>query len=192
MPGVSTEIVLITGAMAAGKSTVAELLARSLPRAAHVRGDAFRRWIVSGRAELEPPLTPDAETQLALRRELAAGVALGYARAGITPVLQDLYPGPALARMRALLTGHPLRVVLLLPSPGVLAARDAARAKTGYRGWSAAAFDREFRDRTPRIGLRLDTSGHTPEQTVAAIRARWAETAVPDSPTGCPEPERGV
>ncbi|WP_067652274.1 AAA family ATPase [Nocardia harenae] len=188
----TTDIVLITGAMAAGKSTVAELLARSLPRAAHVRGDTFRRWIVSGRAEPAPPLSADAETQLALRQRLAATVALGYADAGITPVLQDLYPGPALARMRTLLTGHPLRVVVLLPDPGVLAARDAARAKTGYRGWSPAEFDREFRDRTPAPGLRLDTSAQTPEQTVAAIHARWPETLVPDSPTGCPGPPRGV
>ncbi|MFC3965548.1 AAA family ATPase [Nocardia jiangsuensis] len=174
----TTEIVLITGAMAAGKSTVAELLARSLSRAAHVRGDTFRRWIVSGRAEPEPPLGAEATAQLALRQQLAAGVALGYAGAGITPVLQDLYPGPALARMRTLLTGHPLRVVVLLPDSRTLAARDAARDKTGYRGWSPAEFDREFRDHTPPVGLRLDTSAQTPEQTVAAIRARWSDALV--------------
>lgn len=40
-------VVLITGVMAAGKSTVAQLLAESLPRAVHVRGDVFRRMIVS-------------------------------------------------------------------------------------------------------------------------------------------------
>jgi adenylylsulfate kinase-like enzyme len=46
-------VVLITGVMAAGKSTVAELMAGRLPRAAHVRGDVFRRMIVSGREELQ-------------------------------------------------------------------------------------------------------------------------------------------
>lgn len=35
MPGV----VLVTGVMASGKSTVAQALAERLPRAAHVRGD---------------------------------------------------------------------------------------------------------------------------------------------------------
>ncbi|MDQ0761187.1 putative kinase [Streptomyces canus] len=44
-------VVLVTGVMAAGKSTVAQALAERLPRAAHVRGDVFRRMIVSGRAE---------------------------------------------------------------------------------------------------------------------------------------------
>ncbi|MFF4500265.1 hypothetical protein [Streptomyces sp. NPDC001401] len=36
-------VVLITGVMAAGESTAAQALAEELPRAAHVRGDVFRR-----------------------------------------------------------------------------------------------------------------------------------------------------
>lgn len=48
MPGV----VLVTGVMASGKSTVAQALAERLPRAAHVRGDLFRRMIVSPRIGL--------------------------------------------------------------------------------------------------------------------------------------------
>lgn len=44
-------IILITGIQAAGKSTVAQLLAERLPRSVHVRGDLFRRMIVSGRAD---------------------------------------------------------------------------------------------------------------------------------------------
>jgi dephospho-CoA kinase len=45
-------IIAVTGAMAAGKSTVAQLIAERLPRAVHVRGDVFRRMIVSGRFEI--------------------------------------------------------------------------------------------------------------------------------------------
>lgn len=45
-------VFLLTGNMASGKSTVAQLLAERLPRAAHVRGDAFRRMIVTGRPSL--------------------------------------------------------------------------------------------------------------------------------------------
>ena len=51
-------VVLITGVMAAGTSTVAQVLAERLPRAAHVRGDVFRRMPVSGRAEYEPDTGP--------------------------------------------------------------------------------------------------------------------------------------
>ncbi|MGC1210736.1 MAG: hypothetical protein WA890_05605 [Micromonospora sp.] len=51
-------VVLTSGIMAAGKSTVAELPARRLPRAVHLRGDLFRRMGVSGRADM-PAQTVD-------------------------------------------------------------------------------------------------------------------------------------
>ena len=38
-------IYLITGPMASGKSTIAELVASSLPKAVHLRGDIFRRYL---------------------------------------------------------------------------------------------------------------------------------------------------
>ena len=70
-------VVVITGIMGAGKSTVAQLLAERLPRAAHVRGDAFRRMIVRGRAEMVPSADAEALAQLSLRYDLASKVADG-------------------------------------------------------------------------------------------------------------------
>ncbi|GAA0532140.1 hypothetical protein GCM10010172_11120 [Paractinoplanes ferrugineus] len=67
MHSTSASVVVITGAMAAGKSTIAHGLAERFPRAAHVRGDTFRRMIVSGRAELEPDETAAATAQVWLR-----------------------------------------------------------------------------------------------------------------------------
>ena len=51
-------IIMITGIMAAGKSTVAQQLAERLPKSVHLRGDVFRRMIVSGRAEMDFELSP--------------------------------------------------------------------------------------------------------------------------------------
>ena len=51
-------VILVTG-QAAGKSTVAQLLAERLPRSVHLRGDVFRKMIVSGGAGM----TPDARTR---------------------------------------------------------------------------------------------------------------------------------
>ncbi|WP_334609849.1 AAA family ATPase [Micromonospora sp. CPCC 205546] len=65
-------VVLISGIMAAGKSTVAEALARRLPRAVHLRGDVFRRMVVSGRAEMTAEPSAEAWRQLRLRYDLAA------------------------------------------------------------------------------------------------------------------------
>ncbi|NEE48965.1 AAA family ATPase, partial [Streptomyces sp. SID8455] len=91
-------VVLITGVMAAGKSTVAQLLAESLPRAVHVRGDVFRRMIVSGRAEMAPDGPQEARSQLDLRQRISAQVADAYADDGWTAVVQDVVLGEDLPR----------------------------------------------------------------------------------------------
>ena len=59
-------VIVITGAMAAGKSTVAELLARRLPSSVHVRGDVFRKMVVNGRVDMSPDAGPEAMDQLHL------------------------------------------------------------------------------------------------------------------------------
>lgn len=64
---VSRAVVLVTGIQAAGKSTVAQLLAERLPRSVHVRGDLFRRMVVNDRAEMTPGPTDEALRQLRLR-----------------------------------------------------------------------------------------------------------------------------
>jgi hypothetical protein len=60
-------IYLITGPMAAGKTTVARLLAARFARGVHLEGDFFRRSIVRGRQKITPPLSPTALEQLRLR-----------------------------------------------------------------------------------------------------------------------------
>ena len=143
-------VVLITGVMAAGKSTVAQALAERLPRAAHVRGDVFRRMIVSGREEYEPGADDEGLAHLRLRYRLSAATADASAREGFTAVVH---------------------VVVLAPRPEVVAAREAGRPKTGYGAWTVADLDGSLRTETPRIGLWLDTSELTVTETVDAILA---------------------
>lgn len=161
--------VVITGLMAAGKSTVAQALAGRLPSAAHVRGDAFRRMIVSGRAEMNPPLSAAGQAQLHLRHHLAALVADGYAEAGLTAVVQDLYLGEDLPRFLALLDHEPVYLVVYAPRPKVIAQRERDRAKTGYGDWSIPDFDTLLRRQTPPPGLWIDNSELGIEETVGAI-----------------------
>src|ERR671920_162313 len=92
----SGRVIVITGAMAAGKSTVADLLAERLPRSVHVRGDLFRRMVVNGRADMGPDASAEALAQLHLRYELAAYTADRYAAASFDVVLQDVVIGPEL------------------------------------------------------------------------------------------------
>ncbi|MFJ6565859.1 AAA family ATPase [Streptomyces sp. NPDC091292] len=172
-------VVLITGIMASGKSTVAQSLAERLPRAVHVRGDVFRRMIVSGRHEYTPGTEdPEAVAQLALRHRLSATTADAYARAGFTAIVQDVVLGAGLGAYPGLVRTRPFHVVVLAPDAETVAARESGRAKTGYGAWTVAELDRALRDETPRIGLWLDSSGLDVAGTVDAVLARWAEARV--------------
>jgi len=172
-------VVLVTGIQAAGKSTVAQLLAERLPRSVHLRGDVFRRMVVSGRADMTPDLPDEAMRQLCLRYRLTAMAADEYVREGFTVVAQDVVIGDVLTELTQLIRTRPLLVVVLAPRPDAVATREAARAKSSYDEWTITALDRGLREETPRIGLWLDTSDQTPEQTVEEILDRaWPEARV--------------
>jgi cytidylate kinase len=74
----SQAVFVLTGVMASGKSTVAQLLAERFPKAAHVCGDVFRRMIVAGRRDMTPDADSETEDQLALRYPLAAATTDTY------------------------------------------------------------------------------------------------------------------
>jgi len=170
------QILVVTGIMAAGKSTVAQAIAERLPRAVHLRGDVFRKMIVTGRAALEPDTMAEAEAQLLLRYDLAASAARRYAEAGFHVVWQDVILGPHLATVANTLAGTDHGVVVLCPSPAVVAGREASRSKTGYIGWTPEMLDAGLRADTPRLGLWLDTTALDVAQTVDAVFARAGET----------------
>lgn len=161
---------IITGAMAAGKSTVAQLVAERLPKSVHLRGDLFRRMIVNGAAEMGPVLSHDAKAQLALRHRLACDAARAYVEAGFAVVYQDILIGASLKDVAERLADLEPMIIVLNPRAEILAQRDAAREKTGYgEGFPpevlAGALERE----TPRLGLWLDTSRMTAEEVADRI-----------------------
>ncbi len=87
-------VFLVTGIMAAGKSTVAERLARRFPRAALVDGYTFLRMVVAGRADMTPSPSAEAFDQLRLRHRQAAATADAFVEAGFTAVIEDVVLGP--------------------------------------------------------------------------------------------------
>jgi hypothetical protein len=169
---------VVTGVMAAGKSTVAELLAQRFSRGVHVRGDLFRKMIVRGRDPITPELGDEALRQLDLRQRLAASTANDYWRDDFTVVVQDIYAGTALNNVVGRLEISPLYVVVLNPRPDVVAAREAQREKSGYGAWDVAQFCESFEAETPRIGLWLDTSELSPDETVDEIMRRRLDARV--------------
>ena len=114
---------IVTGIMASGKSTVAELLAKSLPKTVHLRGDVFRRMVVSEREDMTAEPSAEAMRQLNLRYGLAAICAVQYATAGFDAVLQDICIGKVLPKILARICSRPLHLTVLRPDPGAIAAR---------------------------------------------------------------------
>jgi predicted kinase len=172
----SPRLFLITGAMAAGKSTVAESLAQRLDSSVHLRGDVFRKMIVNGAAAMGPELSPEASRQLALRHRLACEVAEGYLEAGFAVVYQDILIGQALQQVADRLRHRSPALVVLAPKPEVLAQRDRNRAKTGYGNHFppsalASALDRG----SPRLGLWLDTSDMSVDEVVERILGEFGQ-----------------
>ena len=173
------QVIVVTGVMAAGKSTVSQLLAERFSRGVHLRGDEFRRWVVSGRVDMSPHGDPEAERQLALRHTIAAQSANVYAAAGFTVVAQDLFVGASLRPFLEQVDVRPLSLIMLAPDVSTVMQRESERVKTGYGDlWSIRDFDRKVRSETPHIGLWLDSSQQTPDETVDELIRRLPEARI--------------
>jgi hypothetical protein len=137
----------------------------------HVKGDVFRRMVVAGREEMSSTPSEEARAQLRLRYRLAALAADEYHDAGFAVVVQDVVVGPLLADFLASVRSRPLVAVALVPRPDVVAQREERRLKTAYRSGavSISDLDTALRESTPKVGMWLDNSVQTPEETVEAI-----------------------
>ena len=173
-------VVLITGISASGKSTIADLLARRFERGVHVKGDVFRRMVVRGRVEMSASPSADAWGQLRLRHRLGAATADAYHAAGFSVVVQDVVVGAVLQEYVDTIRSRPCYVVVLTPRAEVVAHREAERAKVAYRDGALTieALDDALRRETPRLGLWIDTSDQTPDETVDEIIERSDQARV--------------
>jgi chloramphenicol 3-O-phosphotransferase len=181
------KVVLITGMQAAGKSTIAPLLARHLgPPAATVDGDVYYQAVVAGAVDMTPDPEPEALRQLELRYDASALVARHYLEAGFDFVCSDIILGEYVARWLDSFEGvaEPYLVVLA-PSVESIVEREIARGSNSYRDWQGPGMTladavrslQEGLQDIPRRGLWLDTTGQTAEESVAAILANDLEAA---------------
>jgi Adenylylsulfate kinase and related kinases len=171
-------IFLITGIMASGKSTVAQLLAERFEKSVHLRGDIFRKMIVNDRREVRPEAEEGELDQLRLRYRLAAQAADAYYQEGFTVIVQDVVVGRMLNDMVSFIRSRPFYLVVLCPDAEAVAEREKNRSKKGYGIWTVSELDGVLRQETPRIGMWLDSTALTPEQTVDEIWRRAENEAL--------------
>ncbi|WP_152657040.1 AAA family ATPase [Oceanobacillus sp. CFH 90083] len=165
-------IYIITGMMASGKSTVAQLLAEQLDNSVHVHGDIYRKMIVNGRKEMTAEPSEEALAQLRLRYHLTANTVKAYYEAGFSVVVQDNYLGKETNTFLQEFQSQSIYFITLNPSMDVIVEREMQRNKTGYHSWQVEPLYQVFVEENPQIGLWIDSSVLTPEETVAEILKR--------------------
>jgi hypothetical protein len=157
--------------------------------------------VVTGRADMRPDAGEAELRQLLLRYQGALAVAAVYLDAGFDVVVEDVIMGPPLREFLALVPVAELHLVFLDPDATAVVDRDRGRTKTGYGGhWNVGQLRDVLRLETPRLGLWLDSTGLSAEQTVDRILGDLGASLVrltrpstppaPQVPSGPPDPTK--
>jgi predicted kinase len=165
-------MIVLTGIQAAGKSTVARLLAQRFAHGVHVEADVLHHMIVSGGEWMVAPGEPngDAAWQLHLRLKHMCLLGRSFFAAGFSVVLDDIILGDRWRQLRAELQDIPFSLVVLAPRLEVVVhQRDTGRAKRPLGEAWAAYLDRTLRETMAGVGLWIDTSDQAPAETVDQI-----------------------
>jgi predicted kinase len=176
---------VISGTQGAGKTTVASLLARRFERGVHVSADTLQKMIVSGRewpvpgqrTVNTPEVEDEAVRQLRLRLRNMCLLGRSFFEAGFTAVLDDIVIGRRIDELREDLAGTGFMFVVLAPDIATVRDRERRRGTALWPEWEWLT--EEFLAAERDIGLWLDTSHQTAEETVDEIMRRaWDEALV--------------
>jgi len=165
-------VIVVTGIQAAGKSTVARLLAQRFERGVHIEADLLQQMIVSGGEWVTEPgvIGEEAGRQLRLRLHNACLLAKSFLEAGFTPVIDDIIIGERFDQLKSELAGLPFELIVLAPSPEIVAAkRDEGRGKRVLGEKWARYLDEVLRETMAGAGMLVGSSDQTPEETVQEI-----------------------
>ena len=166
------ELVLLGGPPGAGKSTIAEILATTAPRATvHLHTDSFYVWI---RAGFVPPYLPAAGKQNEVVTAVLVAAACEYARGGYD-VIADGVLGPWMLepfQTACKKQDITLSYAVLRPSLDVTLARATAReGRQLTEVEPIVGLYGAFRDLGRLEGHVLDSDGQSAEQTAASLSA---------------------
>jgi predicted kinase len=163
----------------AGKSTVAGLAARLLPRAARVKGDDVNEMILSGRVGFMGQPEDEALRQDELCNRNMCVLAANFVDFGFTVLMDTVVADRAeLDFLRDRLAPRPVRLVTLAPGVEVCQHRNATRdpdERFEFDGYHR--LDAEMHEQLGHLGWWFDTANLTPAETAEQLVREAARRA---------------
>ena len=172
---------IITGVPGAGKSTIARSLGSHFDRSVHIEGDLLlHEWIVKGYVPPDGEPREEADRQVRLSIKNQCLLAHSFSEGGFVPIMDSVVPNqPDLNAFRAHLRGFDLHLIILAPDPLIAIQRDLERpGKTVSDRWNPVQMEPEFRRELPGIGLWVDSSNLSVDETVDYVLQHKADARV--------------
>jgi len=167
-------VLLLNGMPGAGKTTVAHLIAMNVPKGAHINGDEIHNLVVGGRIHPPGKLADKGEVirQLKLREKNIALLIDSFFESGFFPIVDNYMSNwERLGHLLSNIKSRPIAMVMLNPPIEISLKRDMFRPEKTVAQLYQESY-RELQNELSAIGLWLNTSDMTPEQTAEEVQLR--------------------